>query len=36
MLYIADLPVSQGSTTATYTDDIAILLAHNNHIEAFL
>jgi len=25
-----------GSTIATYADDTAILVAHNNHIEAFL
>jgi len=36
LLYTADLPIVLGTITATYTDDIAILAAHNNHIEASL
>jgi len=36
-LYIADLPVAlPSSTTATYADDIAVLVAHNNYLEASL
>jgi len=34
--YTADLPVALGSTTASYTDDTAILVARNDHIEASL
>jgi len=30
----ADLPVAMGSTIATYADNIAVLVAHNSHIEA--
>jgi len=36
LIYIADLPVTLDSTTATYADDIAVVAAHNNHIEASL
>jgi len=34
LLYIADLPVALGFTTATYADDSVVVAAHNNHIEA--
>jgi len=34
LLYIADLLPALGTTTATYTDDTAILAAHKHHIEA--
>jgi hypothetical protein len=35
-LYIADLPIALGITTAIYADDTATLVTHNNTIEAFL
>jgi hypothetical protein len=34
LLYIADLPVTLDATTAICADDTAILLAHNDPIEA--
>jgi len=34
VLYIADLPLTLGSTTAICADDIAVLADYNNHIEA--
>jgi len=34
LLYIADFRVALDTTTATYADDTAILVAHKNHIEA--
>jgi len=34
VLYISDLPLTLGSTTATCADDTAILADYNNHIEA--
>jgi len=34
LIYTADLPVALDSTTATYANEIAILAAHNSHIEA--
>jgi len=33
LLYTVNLPVTLDSTTATWMDDIAILAAHNSHIE---
>jgi hypothetical protein len=36
LLYIADFSVALGSTTAIYMDDTAVLIAHNNHLEASL
>jgi len=36
MLYIADLLVALGFTTASYVDDTIVLVTHNNHIKAFL
>jgi len=36
LLYTADLSVALGTTTATYGDNTAILVAHNNHIKASL
>jgi len=34
LLYTADLPVALDTITATYANDIAILAAHKDHIEA--
>jgi hypothetical protein len=36
LLYIADLPITSGSTTAIYADDITVFVTYNNHIEASL
>jgi len=36
LLYTADLSVGLDSTTTTYAEDTAILVAHNNHLEASL
>jgi len=33
LLYTADLPVATNTTTASYSDDTAILTAHKDHIE---
>jgi len=35
LLYITDLPVALYTITAIYADDITILAAHRDHIEAF-
>jgi hypothetical protein len=35
LLCIVNLSVALDETTATYADDTALLMAHNNHIEAF-
>jgi len=32
--YTADLPIALSTTTATYADGTAILVAHNKYIEA--
>jgi hypothetical protein len=36
LLFTADLPIALDSATATHADDIAVLVAHNNHLEASL
>jgi len=36
LLEIGDLPVALGSITTTYANDTAVLVAHNNRIEASL